>query len=434
VVGFNLVNAIPGPWASVSGLLVLGLIPTWLGFKISEKILNFGSTVLKFGLLNFFGYFFYSAFLVGLCWLIPKLGLPIGPEYQSLALYIFILVCLALSWTIGVYFLLQPPVSSQLSRSLGIKVFEVSSALVIPAVYLLISIGLSNLTLTIIITCWFIALALTLALEASNSMQIKPRYDIVAFHALVPYVVAIFLFVVLFSGEAHQLMESALKLISAAVLAIFEFLDSHLKLVTHSQPTNFEPGNIPGTSDSVPMAREISPWFFLPIWLFGGFLMVFIVKGLVQFLKSGLSLKTLPTQPFNPYNSRQYSVWKMFILWWNKISTRCRLALRSIHHKFKACFFKNPTPYYRVFRSYQNLLKTGQKYGFAKNPSETPLEYGLRITWAETNPLFPKAEILALTHLFLKAHYSRQGVNHGDAETSEGLLRTINSRLKEVKG
>ncbi|NLG33146.1 MAG: DUF4129 domain-containing protein [Syntrophomonadaceae bacterium] len=162
--------------------------------------------------------------------------------------------------------------------------------------------------------------------------------------------------------------------------------------------------------------------------------MVFIVKGLVQFLKSGMFLKKLPEQPFNPYTSRQHSVWKLFILWLNKISTRCRLILSSIQHKFKACFFEIPTPYYRVFRSYQNLLKTGQKYGFAKKPSETPLEYGLRITWAETNPLFPKAEILDLTHLFLKAHYSRYGVNHGDAETSEGLLRTINSRLKEVKG
>ncbi len=413
----------PGLWTGLAGLFILALLPAVLGLAVNRSLLATGPTVLKLTLAHMLLFLLYTGLTIPGSLLITDYLFWTPPQPLSWTAYLFPAVWQLLGWLCGAFV-----------RTSGIKTVEISLALMLPAVFILTFMGFAGPLLLILVAGWFLALAMTLAVEGIGVAETSSiRYDIVLFHALVPPLAAAVLFAVAFFGELRSLMQAA----RDAFYALLGFLAALLEKL--SPPA--DPGALPPPMPMPPMSggemekvQEPASWF---IYVLIGMMLLFLIpllRALPGLLKMRLkAAPRLPRQRYSPFKAL-LQVWRwLFALLGSlfkifaPLARRVKALARRLRQTIKAIlrrWLPAGTPGQKIFRSYEAFLRLGRRRGCPRQAHETPLEYARRLQASAREPS-PAAEINRLTSLFLEAGYSNRPITRQQAAESEQLLKTI---------
>lgn len=414
----------PGFWTGLAGLFILALLPAGLGLTAHRSLLATGPTVLKLALTHLLLFLLYTGLTVP--------GSLLTADYlfwnpsQPLAwtAYLFPTVWQLLGWLCGAFV-----------RTSGIKTVEISLGLMLPAVFILTFMGFAGPLLLTLAAGWFLALALTLAVEGVGVAETSAiRYDIVLFHALVPPLAAAVLFAVAFFGELRSLMQAA----RDAFYALLGFLVALLDRLSPPAAPGAPPPPMPVppmSGGEMEKVQEPASWF---IYVLIGMMVLFLIpllRALPGLLK--MRLKAAPRLPRRRYSPLRAllqagrwlfallgSLLKIFAPAVKLLKTaagRLRQTIKAILRRWLPA----KTPGQKIFRSYEVFLRLGRRRGCPRQAHETPLEYARRLQAATAGGPFPAAEINRLTGLFLEAGYSNRPVTRRQAAESEQLLKTI---------
>lgn len=431
----------PGFGAGLAGFLLLAVLPTFIGFFSNRSLLTTGPTVLKLAIINLLQYLLYAALTVLAGTLVKAHLLKTSPELLYWKAYLFPSSWQLLSWLCGLYFVFKATGPEAVDRPANIQALEISLVLVIPAVFLLTYNGFPASLLMLLITCWFMTLALTLAVEGTGfSAASVIRYDLIIFHAVIPSLAAVIIFLAAFWGQVRSLLQTAQK----ALVALWALLIYLLKLIPAGSPAAPLPD--PGITSLSMKAGEMEQVPRMPLWFYApfialGLLLLFIgLWGLINLLKTRLS--AAPRTP-----QRKYSLFRGLAQFWRWLAVLAWKLLTSCWGLFKwICvpvgklrqkimvvlrgLLPAKTPDQKIFRVYEIFLRLGRRFGCPRKTCETPLEYVRRLQTSGKIELFPGEEVEELTSLFLKARYSHEPVSWQQAAISEQLLKIIRSKLK----
>lgn len=432
----------PNPWTGFTGLILVAILPTFLGFTANRSLLATGPTVLKAIGINARDYLLYAGLTVAGGILTRHfLSLPF-PNPLEWADYIFPSFWQFISWCYGMHFGINYAELRKADRPAAIKAAEIGLILVVPAIFLLTFAGFPSSSLTMIILCWFIILALALTVEGSDwNKSSVICYDMVVFHAVVPTVVSVILFAMFFLRGTHSLMTA----IKRAVIALLGLILHLLELLFSKVP---EPGRLNpdilgltiGMEAPVPV-KEPSVWviaLFLVVMLI---ILIPLVYNLIRWLKVRLHpVSPLPQAPF-PSSFLQIIRWLVRLVR-NlaqeilNLFSRLRTLVAALQLKLKIMlrrWLPAQTPYQQIVRSYEAFLSLGRKTGCRRRTCETPLEYAQRLEQSTRQLVFPLKEINYLTSLFLEARYSDHLINWQQATECETLVNTIRSTLRRKR-
>ena len=425
----------PGLGTGLAGLFVLALLPTCLGFTLNRSLLASGPTVLKLVLLNLLPYLLYTGLTALGSVMVADYLFWNPPQPLPWTAYLFPSAWQLLGWLGGTYYIFQTTNLTAAARSTGIKTVETSLVLVMPAIFLLTYMGFAGPLLIILVAGWFLAVALTLAVEGTGVTAASViRYDIVLFHAIVPPLAAIILFAAAFLGEIRSLLQAARGALFALLGYLVKLLDMLFPPLPESNivlPEMPPPPMPAGGSENVP---EPASWFiYIIIGL--GLLLIPILQGLLSLLKIRLgAVPRLPQRRYSPFRAL-LQVWRWLITLacsllkiFAPLVTRLKALAGWLRQKIKTIlnrWLPAKTPGQKIFRSYEAFLRLGRRAGCPRQIYETPLEYARRLQKATAKQPYPDAEISRLTDLFLEARYSNKLLNWQQAAESERLYKTI---------
>ncbi len=431
----------PGLWTGLAGLFLLALLPAGLGFSLNRGLLAWGPTVFRLVQVNLILYLLYACLTaLGSVMIADYLFWnPPGPLHWTA--YLFPSVWLLLGWLCGTYFVFQTADLTTIVRQTSIRTVETSLVLVVPAIFILTLMSFTGPLLLILVAGWFLALSLTLAVEGTGVTETSAiRYDIVLFHAVVPPLAAIVIFVVAFYGEMRSLLQAA----RGALYALLDYLGKLLEMLTLPDgdldilPPEWAPLIMP--TREAEQVREPAAWF---LFVMIGLVILMLIPALGRLL--GL-LKTrlgaapkLPQKRYSPFRTL-LQVWRWLVtLAWSLakiclgLVSRIKALAGWLQRKIKAILYRwlpARTPGQKIFRSYEAFLRLGRRCGCPRQAYETPLEYAWRLQHANEKQLFPDLEVSRLTRLILEASYSNQAMSWQQAADSEVLYKTIKSLVK----
>ncbi|KJS70580.1 MAG: hypothetical protein JL56_16655 [Desulfotomaculum sp. BICA1-6] len=425
----------PSLWTGLAGLFCLALLPTVLGFTINRSLLASGPTVLKLVLINLLLYLLYtgltalgSVMIADYLFWNPPLPLP-------WTAYLFPAAWQLLGWLSGTYYVFQTA-DITAARPTGIKTVEISLVLVMPAIFLLTYMGFAGPLLIILVAGWFLALALTLAVEGTGVTATSViRYDIVLFHALVPPLAAIILFAAAFLGEIRSLLQAAQGALFALLGYLVKLLDMLFPPLPESNVSLPEMATPPMPTGMPENVQEPASWFIYVIIGLGILLLIPILRGLLGLLKIRLgAVPRLPQKRYSPFRAL-LQVWRWLITLafsllkiFAPLVSRIKNLAGRLRQKIKAILLRwlpAKTPGQKILRSYEAFLRLGRRHGCPRQAYETPLEYARRLQAVTTKQPYPDAEISQLTGLFLEASYSNKPLSWQQAAESERLFKTI---------
>jgi hypothetical protein len=422
------------PATGFAGMLMLALLPTFLGFISNRYLLKSQPTVLKLVLSNSMQYLLYSGGLIwgNLLWCgIFTLPTAVPVDWK---IYIFFpALWQLLSWLIGAYYCLN--FNQCANPSLHLKTVEISLLLFTTVLFLLSFIGLPGVLLGGLIGCWFILFTVTLALWGANfTAAAVPRLDIIFIHAVVPFLAAVIFFFIFFSREALQLLLSIQRGIISAWLLFVRLLDSFLG---KPPETNYTPeyGSAPFLPQGGGELQELSTWWLVPLILIGFILLVVCFRELIKLLYMHLSAHSMPASNrtvlpgLRAVGYRFVQLLKLFsqqVITWLKITAG---KLRDEIKRRVRYLLSSPDPYLQIVRSYEAFLRLGQKAGCGKKAWETPLEYARRFIQSAPKHAAAEREVIQLTNLFLEAHYRNKPVSREQSDRGRMYLQRLRSLL-----
>ncbi|KJS10352.1 MAG: hypothetical protein VR67_18825 [Peptococcaceae bacterium BRH_c8a] len=426
----------PGLWTGLAGLFCLALLPTVLGFTINRSLLASGPTVLKLVLINLLLYLLYTGLTALGSVMIADYLFWNPPHSLTRAAYLFPSAWQLLAWLIGTYYVFQTADIKAAAQPTGIKTVETSLVLVIPAIFLLTYMGFAGPLLIILVAGWFLALALTLAIEGTGVTATSViRYDIVLFHALVPPLAAIILCAAAFLGEIRSVLQAARGALFALLAYLVKLLDMLFPPLPESNVVLPEMASPPMPTGGAENVQEPASWFIYIIIGLGLLLLIPILRGLLGLLRIRLgAVPRLPQKRYSPFRAL-LQVWRWLITLvcsllkiFAPLVTRLKALAGGLRQKIKTIlnrWLPAKTPGQKIFRSYEAFLRLGRRAGCPRQIYETPLEYARRLQTATTKQPYPGAEISRLTGLFLEASYSKKPLSWQQAAESERLFKTI---------
>jgi hypothetical protein len=408
------------------GLLVLALIPTFLGFVSSRHLLKFELTLMK--LLSshlLINTLYIGIIAAGNVWMGNLLPLPGGLKGPGPLLAVF---WQSLAWALGAYYALEfSGISGLVSGS--IKTMEIGLAIFIPAVFLLSFSEMPLLSLCLILLCWFVAFTLSLTLAEP---AVPAPWGIIYINGLIPLTVAIVIFCLAFSQGVHQLFLSGKELLTSWWFILAEILDRFLGRPPEMDLSGQGHLFASAAPEQGGGIQELSLWWLMPFSIIGLCLMVLLVQELFRVLKFRLTHRNkaalgcrLDNSPRRAFMGVLKNLTGSFLLLFRKLKS----GLSDWANRAKKLLYSllpaGQTPYLKIRRHYWSFLRLGRKLGYKKNPWETPLEYARRFSQSSREHGAVEKEILLFSQLFSRAEYGNDPVSRQQGAEGERLWKRI---------
>ena len=411
------------PVSGLGWLLVLSILPTWLGFRSNRNLLSTQPTGLKIILVNILQTLLYYVSIT----LFAYRALTM-PETATYSAYILTAIWQFLSWLCDAYFAFNADFPGGQNH---IRVVEISLVLTISAVFLLTFMAVPPSILIMLVMGWFIAMTMTLAVAGKDSTTTTVvRYDIIFFHGLIPGVVAVILFGLVFSAQFRLLFKAA----QGALAYLWHFILYLLELISPPLPeTNYTPSPLqmgilePGRAQGM---QEVPTWLVFLIFALAILFFCLALGGLLKLLRTRFGSSTsLP--PRKTYR------WQRLVVtlrqWLPALCSQWKTAFTKFQKRIQAAlrrWLPARTPEQKIMGCYEAFLRLGLCHGCFRRAAETPWEYAERLMNTTRGQLVP-ANINRLHDIFLEARYSKRQPSWQQAEECEALLQKIAQQLKK---
>lgn len=429
VFAFNAQNSYPGLGSAIVQLALICLIPTLLGFFMTEKLLAAGPTMFKLLGLNLSYYLLYTVLASGTVTILVHKGMP---GFWSAS--VFSSFWQLISWSLGAYPLIAAAESNSTTNLTALRSMEISLT-VIPAVFLLTYMNFPPLVMLLVIISWFIALSLTLLTGGAHSQnKIRFRYDIILIHSLIPCLLAFALFLTAFSAEAYQMLDGFLRALLAFLVFLAKLLDSFFRLPpqTPDSPRISYAPDIPGEGPGVHQSSVLITVIFIAL---AAVLLTLAVRQLIKLLRKRITLSSdrPPVRTHSAFSMKGFlrQLLRLFVYLYRK-----SLNLFIIFQRFcsdTAAKVRRQIQYHlppktateAVFRCYRGFLCWASRVGCHRRKHETPLEHFSRLQESVSGLQSSREEIFELTQHYQKTCYSKQPADWNLAKRCQYLLEVI---------
>lgn len=406
----------PG-FLAAQGLLVM-VLPMALGRAYNARLFAAGPTVLQVVLRNAALFLLYAAPAV---WCLTR---AFADWTGNVAAGIYHAVWLAAMWLLG----MLAAYRGHRDRSSATALYTAVAG--IPAILLLSRMAFSAPILLMLIGIWYFSLVFALAVNGS-----KPTHrSIVLFYALVPCLLTGILCAVVFSGSLSSFIRQVQNFLLAVwhiLLKLLALLDAPRQGMAPSQ-SGAVMGEIP---EQLQSPYTPAGWaVFLLLGMALAILAAALLRQLIQLLKIRIAPRDCVSHQAKPSLATRFRA----CLWAVARFFRAlvRFAVQAIKRLSRragallAALLPPRTPRQAVQRSYLSLLRWGLLLRVPRLPSETPLEYLMRLERAASKRPVALENAWELTRRFIDVQYGGVVPDWQMAAECRRLLRRIWRRRK----